>query len=293
MKIKSSSGHLALLIASASLTGAIQATAANTYYSPGDLVLTFQQEGGSNTVYANLGSAAGFRGSATGPDVPDQLNLINIGTTLTAAFGASWASDTTIYAGLAAVYSTNNTNSIIVEGDAARTLYVSAGRTELGTVGSASSAGYIVNTNTGMTSGATGITAQNNSFGQNYDAQVTISITADSGIDDMNPFLSAGIQGTAMNIFGGGIQQAGTIGSFGTFGAAGSTEFALDLYRIVAKTVENSVPGDVRVGSYEGTFAIGTNGDISFVTGAIPEPSSIALVGLAAGSLVLRRRRSA
>ena len=282
-------------MASSSILATFSASAANTFYAAGDLVLTFQKEGSTNTVYANLGSAAGFRGTAAGAaDGTNVLNIIDLNSTLTSAFGAGWASDTSLYAGLAGVYSANSTNSTIVNGDPSRTLYVSASRADVGTVGAASSAGYTVVTNSGMTSGASGIITQNNAFATNYDAQVTVSLTSVSQIDDMNPFLSTGIQGTAFNIFGGGVQQAGSASSFGTYGAAGSTEFALDLYRILGKTgISGQVEGDLRTGSYEGTVTVGTNGQVSFIANAVPEPSSLALVGLAAGSLVLRRRRSA
>jgi hypothetical protein len=283
-----------LLCALPSILTAIPAAAANSFYAAGDLVLFFQQAGGTNTVYANLGNAANlYRGTAAGAtDGANHVNFLNLSTTLSTAFGASWGSDPSLYAGMAGVYSTNNTNSIIVDGDPARTLYVSAARQSVGTVGEASSSGYSVNTNSGMTSGATGIVQQNNAFAALYDNAVVISPTSESAIDDMNPFSSPGIQGTAMNIFAGGIQQQGSASTFGYFDEAGDTEFALDLYRILGKNgITDQVEGDLRSGSYEGTITIGTNGMVSFL--AIPEPSSLAIAGCAAGSLLLRRRRSA
>jgi hypothetical protein len=245
---------------------AAPAIAQNTHYSHGDLVLTFQKEGSTNTIYINLGSAAGFRGTAAGAaDGTNRIKFLNIGVALDSAYGSDWAGDTAIYAGLAAVYSTNSTNSTVTDGDASRTLYVSAARNEVGTVGSASSSGYTVNTNTGMNSGASSILGQNNVFESGYDAEVAISPTSSSQIDDCNPFLSPSIQGTAFGIFGGGIQQVGSADSFGILGGAGNVEFALDLYRIVGKTVAGAVAGDVRIGSYEGTVAIDSSGWVSFV----------------------------
>ena len=48
--------------------------AANTAYTPGDLVLYFQKEGGANTVYVSLGNTATvFRGAATGADTANKL----------------------------------------------------------------------------------------------------------------------------------------------------------------------------------------------------------------------------
>ncbi|MES2475940.1 MAG: PEP-CTERM sorting domain-containing protein [Verrucomicrobiota bacterium] len=292
MKLPSSKHAMALAILAATMATPA-ARAANTFYTPGDLVLYFQQEGGTNTVYANLGNAASFRGSAAGAaGGTNQLNFLNLNTTLESAFGLGWASDSTIYAGMAGVFSTNSSNATaVVDGDPYRTLYVSASRTSIGTVGQASSAGYIVNTNTGMTTGASSINAQNNAFETKYDAMTTVSTTADSLIDDYNPFVQPGLQDTAFQIFGGGVQQAGNAGAFGTFGAAGQVEFALDLYRILARdNVSGQVAGNLREGSYEGTVTVGSNGYVSFV--AVPEPSSLTLAGLAAGALFLRRRRA-
>ena len=110
-----------------------------------------------------------------------------------------------------------------------------------------------------------------------------------------NPFTTAGsivIQGTAFNIFGGGVQQQGAAGSFGNVWGAGDVEFALDLYRISAtESIPGQVPGVLRKGSYEGTMTVNSGGNVSFI--AVPEPSALALTGLAACTLLRRRRRSA
>jgi len=283
--------HCALLTAVTSVVSVFSATAANTFYAAGDLMLFFQKEGSSNTVYADLGSAAGFRGTAAGAaDGTNSINFLNINTTLISAFGAGWASDPKVYAGLAGVFNSNSSNSIVTNGDPSRTLYVSAARDSVGTVGEAGSTGYTVMTDTGMSAGANGIIQQNNVFATMYDAQVTVSLTSDSKIDDMNPFLIPGQQGTAFNIFGGGVQQVGSAGSIGTFWDAGNVEVALDLYRITAKNAAGQVAGTPRNGSYEGTVTVNSAGQVSFV--AIPEPSALMLVGLTAGTIVLRRRRS-
>jgi hypothetical protein len=278
------------LLATALVT--TQAHAANTLYAPGDLVLYFQQEGGTNTVYANLGSATQYRGTAAGvSDGTNSLNITDLNSTLVSAFGAGWASDTTVYAGLAGVFSTNASTLTVVDGDPARTLYVSAARTGLGNVGEAGSAGYTVNTNSGMTTGATGIAAQNNVFENSYEGAIAISTTDISGIDNQNTFLSPGVQGTAFGIFGGGVMQQGQAGDLGSFGEDDNVEFALDLYRILGRTgLTGQVEGTLREGSYEGTITINSTGGVSFQ--AVPEPSSIAFLGVAASAALLRRRRS-
>lgn len=287
----------ALLVASSSLLAAFSATAANTFYAPGDLVLTFQKVGSTNTVYANLGNAATlYRGDAAGPDAANRINFLDLNTTLTSAFGAGWASDTGIYAGLSGVQAISNTSTTLVNGDPARTLYVSSPRYGVGTVGVANSSAWTVATNTLMTSAAQDINAQNNVLANNYSVGVTISTTDISLIDDKQPitvFQGNNIQGTGFQAFDGGVQQAGSATSFGDFSPAGTAEFALDLYRILGKdNVSGQVGGDLRSGTFEGTVTVGTDGQVSFIT-AVPEPSALALSGLAIGGLILRRRRSA
>lgn len=258
------------------------ASAQNANYAPGDLVLFFQKEGSTNTLYANLGASTTYRGSATGPDVANILNIININTQLNDAFGASWASDTSLYAGIAGVWGTSSTNAGLFNGDPHRTLYVSASRTAVGTIGSAESSGYTVNTDAGMSNGANGITAMNFVLETQYTTAVAVSPTSVSAIDDQNPFAGAGLQGAGFSIFGGGVQQQGTAGVFASnFGDAGSTEFALDLFRIQARNNVSSQVGNGqtnRLGTYEGTFTVGTDGSVSFT--AVPEPSTYALIAL-------------
>jgi len=294
--------YRALIVAASSLLAAHAANAANSLYAAGDLMLTFQQVGSSNTVYVDLGNAATlYRGAAAGADVATSINFMNINSTLVSAFGAGWASDSTIYAGLAGVYSTSSTSSTLVNGDPARTLYVSAPRTDVGTLGQADSVTPTVATNTLMTTAATGIQSQNNVFGTLSGNTLQSVVTTDvSKINTQQPittFQGNNYQGTAFGTFDGGIQQQGATGSFGTFGSAGTVEFALDLYRILGKnTISGQVAGDLRSGSYEGTITVGSGGGVSFSSlTAVPEPASVMFTCLLTVSgLTLRsRRRSA
>ena len=305
--IKFKSKLRALVLAAGSL--AISATAVqaqNTNYAAGDLVLFFQQEGGSETVYANLGNTAtAFRGAAAGVDVANNFNFLNINSTLASAFGAGWATDTSIYAGLAGVWGTSGTNSALTNGDPHRTLYVSAARSALGTIGQANSTAPSVAGNTAMTTAASAMNTQNNILETTYNTAVAQSPTSTSGIDNANPFLSAGIQGPAFGAFDGGVQQRGTGSTLGSFDSAGNAVFALDLYRVLARAtggsgtgqtfVTGQVDGPLRSGSFEGTVVLNTAGDISFVTTAVPEPSTYALMGVGAvfaGVFYLRRRKA-
>jgi hypothetical protein len=251
------------------------AHAQNANYAPGDLVLYFQKEGGANTVYASLGNAATkYRGASVGPGAANSVNFLNIGDALVAAFGTDWASDTSIYAGLAGVWGTSNTNAVALQdGDPHRTIYASRARTTVGTTGQAGSSAWDLSTagNSAMTAGSSAIVTQNNRLETAYTTAVAVSPVGDSQIDEQNPFTAPGVQGPAFSLFGGGVQQVGSAGSFGSLGAAGSVEFALDLYRIQSIS---TAPGQVgfgvtalnRVGSYEGTVTINSSGMVSFIS---------------------------
>ena len=261
----------------------------------GDLMLFFQKPGDTDTVYVNLGNAATlYRGAATGPTAAKQaLNIININSSLTSAFGAGWASDPDVYAGLAGVLE-NSTGTTVVNGDQYRTLYVSRARTSVGTVGASGSTAYNLVSAGSLTSGATNMYGMTTNFFTQLPSVAQGLVTTEfSVIDNQNPTTLAGVQTTAFGQFVSGVQQRGSVSVFGTFGLAGQVEFALDLQRLVPDgTVEpGEVAGQSRFGSYEGTVTIGSNGSVSFIT--IPEPSSITLAGIAGLALAFRRRRNA
>jgi hypothetical protein len=275
--------------------GSLQA--ANTLYSPGDLVLFFQQQGGLNTVYVNLGQAATlYRGTLPGT-VGDQdltkTNIVNINSSLVSAFGVNWASQGNVYAGLAAARSAS-TGTGIFDGDQTRTLYVSRGRETAGTIGVANSTGYNLTTSQPYTVAASQIGAMAAPFDNGPDAIQSVITTDVSAIDNYNPFLAPAIQGVAFGSFPGGVQQPGSVGDYGNYAGVGTAEFALDLYRIVprteAETVGVEVPGTQHIGSFEGTVVVDGFGNVSFL---VPEPSSVTLAGIAGLALALRRRRNA
>jgi len=304
-QIQSKLRVLALAAGSLAITMA-GANAQNTHYAAGDLVLYFQQEGNAKTVYVDLGNTATvFRGAATGPDVANILNIIDISTQLNSAFGASWATATNLYMGVAGVWGTNSTNNVLMNGDPNRTIYVGQSRDAVGTVGTANSAGYTVEGNTAKTDGSTAIVTMNAPFadatGANgFNAAAVVSLSSStSNIATANPFLSPGIQDTAFSIFPGGVQQVGgTITSGSSYGPVSNVSFAVDLYRIQAKSGITGQVGtalDNGVGSYEGTLTLDNTGKVSFVN-AVPEPSTYALFGGAAlviGFVIARRRKMA
>jgi len=298
-----------LALAAGSLAISIAgANAANPYYAAGDLVLYFQQEGSSNTVYADLGNASTvFRGAATGPDAANALNIINISSQLNSAFGAGWATATNLYMGVAGVVGTSSTSTALTNLDPQRTLYVSASRTGEGTIGTANSTGYTVNTTTAMTTGAGNIDAMMLPFADSTGANgyITAAVystsSTTSAITAQNPFLAAGIPGTAFSIFGGGVQQVGgTIASGTSFGSVSNVAFAVDLYRIEARNnislpvAQVGLGETLRAGTYEGTITLNDSGSVSFQTSAVPEPSTYAFLGISAlgiGFIVARRRK--
>ncbi len=269
-------------LSAAVISLASSAMATNSHFATGDLLLTFQKVGSTNTVYADLGSAASFRGSSVGTYASNQINFLDLNAVLTSAFGAGWASDPNVYSSLAGVYASSSISNTVVNGDASRTLYVSASRNDVGTSGQSNSGTPTVGSNTDMTTAAASILSQNSVFADvpispnpavGYDAQAVVSETSISKIDDQQPitvFGGSNIQGTAFGVFGGGISQAGSASSFGTLGVASNVEFALDLYRIVAVNGKtNEVNGTLRSGDFQGTVTVNSSGKVSFVAGVV------------------------
>jgi hypothetical protein len=276
------------------LAGA-SANAANTFFQTGDLILFFQKPGNTSTVYVAMGSAPlDYRGNSAGT-LGDhgfhKTNIVNLSSTLSSAFGAAWASDPDIYMG--AVAARSSSGSAVVNGDHNRTVYGSRSRDAVGEVGVAESAAWNFTLSGANTTAANNILALGNNLNNNTSTVSATVPTSISIIDDQNPFLVPGIQGTAFNAFPGGVQQRGSAGVFGSLGGVDDIEFALDLYRIANYSDEETtgveISGTKRIGSFEGTLVLSNDGNVSFL---IPEPSSVTLAGIAGLCLALRRRRN-
>lgn len=270
------------------------ANAQNLGYAPGDVVLYFQNPGGSTgsdqTVMVSLGNSATIFRDASA----NLLNMANIGMLLTTTFGADWYNQDTLYMGVAANQGTSSLTSSLVNGDPSRTIYMGQSRNGVGEVGSASSSGY----NLSDFSAAGNIASQNNVLEVNGTTSAEAFNTTISQVENQNPFVVPGQQGTAFGVFNGGVQYQFGSGSFGSFGAAGSVEGVLDLYRLQAR---NNIAGQygfgepTGAGDYLGSISIDQNGNISYTTSAVPEPSTYALLALAgvAGVIAMRRRQAA
>ena len=268
---------------------AAPAGAQNPNYAPGDLLLFFQQFSGTQAVMVNLGAATTYRDATA-----NNLNFVNISGSLTgvgsAGYSSTWYEDPTIFWGLAAVRS-NSTSSALTNGEAGRTIYISAPRIGVGTTGEASSAPWTVDSNGSMTSGSSNIIQMQNRLEVQSVTNTLIEGTAPSFVDDWNPFNILGTPTDSFGIFPGGAVQAFGGGSFGTI-AGENAEGALDLNRILAVSPVGTIePGTVREGQYQGTFIISNTGSVSYIA-PVPEPSTFALLG---GSIVfglIRRRRA-
>lgn len=271
-------------------------------FAHGDLVLYFQNPGGTTgadqTVYVNLGTAwSDFRGAATGADVADKINFASIGSDLSTAFGANWATETTLYAGLAAAQ--NNLNPSLgnaINGDSRSTVYVSSPRTAAGTVGTSnSSPGWSTFNGSQVQSAAGGIISMNSTtpaiVGSLATGDAAQFSTSNVFLDEQNVLSPIPL---SFNVFAGDVMQQGSAGSFGTLGSVANVEFALDLYRIVAAANRpGQLSGDiVGVPTYEGTMLLDSSGNVSFVTG-VPEPSTSLVLLAGLGVFLMRRRRTA
>ena len=294
MHIKSKKfGLLALSIVGLSIA---PAGAVNPNFTAGDLVLYFEQFGGSQTLMLDLGAAWTYRGVTT-----NRLNIANIGGTLTGSTGSggmgltsTWYDDPTVFWGIAGVLSTSTQTSSQTNGDPSRTLYISQPRdASVGTAGVVNSTGWGPFSNTSMTNGASGIFAQNSRLGSvpTVGTDRLVEGTGTSSVDNQNPFNIAGNPITAYSIFPGGVMSSFSTGTYGALGGV-AAESALDFYRIVAtNNPSGTVPGTLDTGDFQGSFVIDNTGSVSFIVAPVPEPATVSLLATGAVFGLVRRRR--
>lgn len=298
-KIKS----LALATTVASLMAAASAEAQNTLHAPSDLVLTFQNPGGttgaSQTVTIALGNVATvFRDAASGSfTLLNTANISGLGATLLTNFGASWWEQTTLYMGAVNYRGISDTSTTLLGGDPTQTLYFTKMRSGVGTVGQAGSVTptTIANSGNGITSAMEQVKGRIE--GSTTNTAVFVEPVGTSFIDNQNPFVGGNPafgQATAYTNIEGGVQGQFQSGSFGLLGAAGAVEMALDLYRLQNfndRAGQYGFGEANRVGEYLGTVTINQSGEVGFLANSVvPEPSTAALLGVAMLGLLARRR---
>lgn len=266
-----------LLTAAGLAFGASAATGAPWPPAKGDLLLGVQAAGGTGSttnVFYNLGPAHALR------ETPNPAGVIvDLDTELTAAFGAGWATRTDLYFGVIGVKSKNPPTGLGADppenGDPARTVYVSKGASAPGdslpwTGFSSSALGTAANNHHGQVD-ADGPAINHSSIVANGNNVATVTQSANpvpwnNSWSTWNPFLNGVAQGSAYQVFGGGIQ--GQIGS-------GTTH--VDLYRI---------PGTSGNGAYVTTISLAANGEITIATDG-PETQYFEVTGTATnGSIV-------
>ena len=255
--------------------------AQNANYTPGDLVLFFQNPNGSTgsdqQVFASLGNTATiFRQALV--DQSNLINVININTQLNDAFGPDWASATTLYGGAGGVWGNSGSlSSVLQNGDPNRTIYTTQRRSTIGTVGSQNSVGYSIGSDGAMTSIANSMLGQNNILGKDATTQVAVvPVAAPPGqsISSQNP---VGGNGWNNNIPGDVVMQAGQTGNYGTFGSVDAVEFMWDLYRLQARNNINGQYGQgdpIRQSEFLGTLVVDSSGNVSFITSGGNPPAT-------------------
>lgn len=239
-------------------------------YTKGDLFLGFvaaSGTGSTSSVMVNLGPASGFRDSFDSGT--NKLNIIAIGTQLSAQFGANWYERPELYVSLFGTTDQSGTSPTLYNGDPARTLYVSAARTGTGTAGSAESGGWSIETSAGMTDASSIIANCSLTFAGpdvTADAQ-RLAVIPNSFVNTIDEYTRP-VSSASFGNFDGGIEQTFAAGSWGTLGDAGAVEAALDFYRLQArKDVAGQYGSELvnRLGVFKGTFTISQSGAVSFI----------------------------
>lgn len=231
-------------------------------FNQDDLLLGFHATGGvggDQTYVFNLGSTVSFR------DNGNQGFIFNIGVDLSSIFGANWFTRTDLYWGAAGA--TSAAPSGVFMGDPSRTAYVSRDATGVG-----QSTPWTGFTPASLGTGTNDIKSFQTSFSDPTSLPTANSggrgIQYADGAPNSWEFWNPQPGGPSFTIFAGSIE-----GAFGT----GQPLAYLDLYRILNRTTGASPSGPVGTGTLETTFTIDAAGNIS----AVPEPSTVALFGLA------------
>lgn len=249
---------LAALFVGATLLGSPSAGAA-LVYNPGDIFLGFRGTGNSESYLVNVGNVAQFANLSPGTSITVNTGG-NIALDLTTAFGANWNARSDVFWSLTGT--TFNGSP-----DLTATLYATRARTNANT----QSVPWRGRSNSGQTESVSLLQALAGKYVTEgvATANSTKATFQDATSDNSYAFFT--LQNSDFAI-GGSVE-----GSFGN-STAGSV---LDFYRID--------PVDDQAAVYLGRFTINDTGAITFT--AVPEPSTVALLGLSVAGLFLFLRR--
>lgn len=267
--------------------------------NPSDLILGAISAGATSNVEINLGSPTQFKNAFT---TGTNLFLGNIGTQLSATFGATWYDNVGTDVLLFGVVGASSNGSLSagtanINGDFNSTAYATRSRAVGGTIGQANSTPWSI-TAGNVTTAASSMLAQANTFAANNSAGIlTISNSASNDWSDFNP-TPTGTPAYSTLIGTDGVSFRLNSGAYGdgTFGSLTGVEGVVDLYRLARFTNGGLVGGGTitpGLGQYIGSIAIQQNGDVNYVVAAVPEPSTALFGGLTVLGMALRRRRTA
>ncbi len=307
MKLTNTKSALLATLAGLALTVSSQTASAalDTTYNTGDLIMGFQVDGGTQVLMVNLGNSTQYRDTTT-----NILNIGNINSSLQTITGGNstvaWYDNTSLYFGVAGVRTESSTNNSANAsftgatgiGDPNSTPYYSRERDANGTVGEANSitTGPQGGNITTFSASVAGLGTPFNANDVNGEALIATGIG--QSWDTLNP-IGAPAFNNQLQTPGSQYQfdspqfDDGDFAGYQTDGN-GTVAGALDLWRLPRYVNGVATPDyTANVASYQGSFIIDQDGDISFIV--VPEPSTMALAGLGAIAAVLfiRRRRSA
>lgn len=267
------------------LTAALGTAAqANAVYTTGDLLLGFEQSGAANNYVVDLGAVSQFI-NASGT-LSFQLSTSDLGGDFG---GTSWSNNDSqggtvplVQWGVIAGSDKNNPATIGGVTLQANTIFYTQGRLDVATQTAVPSQNANTQASINGNTGFNGLEKGSGGFNNHVLAagsiagQQAVNIAA-SGGNSWSHF-SPGL--TAFNI-GSSIEQPGA-GSY-----TGPTNSVLDLYEF-QNTSATNLPG-----TYLGYFSLSSGGLLSFTPGAVPEPSTYALMAIGLGLLFLLQRRKA